>query len=114
MKVEREADMYCLWSIRGDGPVAWGTKAEVEQYLTEDIDRELAEERQRRIDAIPERFRRADDFGSSDRMGSGWWGISMVMPQGTLERPKMREFLESYDEPSDLFDFTLLEPHEDD
>jgi hypothetical protein len=65
-----------------------------------------------------ERLARADEHGTSAfdyNEAYGWDdnGILIYQQKGFLRRHQLKEFCRSYDFGDDLFDFSLLEPFED-
>lgn len=87
VKPDRVRDFYVLWSTIVDAPTAFGTRAE----LTAEAD--LGPQ-------AAERFARADEFGSSCRVGetAPWYGWDykaiIYNQQGILRRHRLRAVCE--------------------
>ena len=116
VKASPDEDYYVMWSTVVDAPTFAGTRAEMEtcHYLTPQ-------------DVAPERFARADQYGTSAQWGADEPGQEIIRPYGwdtaecvyqgedayaLLPRDRLREFCDRLgrDEPVD----DLLVPTEDD
>ncbi|RBO87059.1 hypothetical protein [Nocardia puris] len=96
IKPSRDEDFYVVYSSVVDAPIQWGTRAELEAGYEH---------------AHPDRFDRADEWGSSSWIGSHHWDRQRVMvregfrpgayPPGawyaTVARADLRQFCESVD-----------------
>lgn len=108
-------DYYCVWSSNVDGPVMWGTRQQVTEFLTADAHEEAKREAERVIERIPSRFERADIKGTSSYV-EGFTG--RIFEQKGLVLPgTLKAFLESYRADEDgeggEFDESLLVPFDD-
>lgn len=87
---------YCVWSTNTDGPLAWGSKEEIDEYLLEEVNNDTARHRQQLVDDIARKW-----VVAKPAAGELIYHCDGVIPQG-----KLAEFLDSYDD--DEFDLTLL------
>jgi hypothetical protein len=105
VKADPGEDWYVVWSNNVDGPLAWGTRAELEAEALPDDQ------------LTPQRFTRADERGSSAVFGGpiyGWDHDGWIYEQrGVLPRRNLRAACErlTADEHDPITD--LLEPFED-
>lgn len=104
IKPEKDLDLYVYWASITDSPMTWGTRAEVSKYLA-----------QHQHDNTEARWARTDETGTSARNGSFQWEDSGMVFEGTgfLHRKDLKRFLDSWEEKSDTFDASMLEPPED-
>lgn len=110
IKINEEEDFYVVWSSIVESPVMWGTRAETVEYLLEVDERkpEFA------LPSIEVALERADEHGSSSRLGTEWDDYGVIFEQkGWVLRSRLVDFLNSYDEETRSFDLSLLEPFED-
>jgi hypothetical protein len=109
VKASPDEDYYVMWSEIVDAPTAAGTRAELEttSYFQP-------------ADVAPERFARADQYGTSAAAPAGgkiyrfyeWSDSGMVYKQqGYLPRARLRELCERLAADQPVGD--LLEPFED-
>lgn len=112
VKVNPDEDLYVEWSTVVDGPIVWGTRDEITEYLIDSSEKK----REYATPEVADRMRRADEYGSSALQGDFQWGDDFIMYQqkGWMPRKRLLAFLYSYDETTQSFNEGLLEPFEDD
>lgn len=106
IKMTPTEDYYVLWF---EGPACWGTREEVLAYCLK-----ISERKEEFALPIEEaRFERADKRGTSGLSGK-WDDPGLIFEnRGWLKRENLRAILDSFEESTDRFDLSLLEPFDD-
>lgn len=113
LKVNKEDDLYCVWSTIADSPVTWGTEDYIIKYLIDDSRHRLNVSKLREIaDGMDRAYR----TGTSARdLDGSWEDAGFIYDQGGfLRREDLGKFLLSYDYASYKHDLSILKPFEDD
>lgn len=111
LKCAPDEDFYVYWSDVVEAPVAWGTRAEISEYMRTHT---------REAGSRGERFSRADAAGSSALWPSrskpvyGWDSPCLIYEQrGTLPRASLRALCEALERGDEEAAWDLLKPFED-
>lgn len=106
VKLNPAEDRYVYWSTVTDSPHFWGSRVEMAEWLAVFAP----------SDDDEARLLRADTFGTSSHIGDTAWDddVLIVEQRGILRRSDLGAFLDSFDATTGGFDWTLLEPFEDD
>jgi hypothetical protein len=112
VKVTPDQDRYVYWSTVTDSPHFWGGRAEMMDMLVHDS-------REKPEYALPEaekRLGRADATGTSAHHGDMRWDddVLIVEQRGILRRGHLGAFLDTFNQADESFDWSMLEPFEDD
>lgn len=120
VKPVADEDFYVTWSTIVDAPTGYGSRAELAESLGPQ-------------EGAPERFERADEFGTSmmdpalagDRQWFGWHDKAFMLREwpipnarhdkGIYEVPRenLRALCERYESEADPTELLIFSPHED-
>lgn len=105
--IQHGDDWYAVWNTNTDLPECWGTKAEIEEYLVEQIEEDFRQRAKHEIEVmLPRRFGRAFIRGTSSMVGGSLDANSTVLYGGIgqVKVSDLPEFLASWveDETRDM------------